>query len=134
MLERTSYTADEVESCRASADALLAAWEANDVEDTTLENLVFAHAVVALDAWFVHRLPAMEGTDGNPMNEVRVLADSIVGNDGTLRVADGIRWVAARTVLRLSPGDEVAIGADDYERLAGAYLAAIEATYVAPPA
>lgn len=133
MLGRNSYTTDEVESCRANADALLAAWEANDVDDTTLENLVFAQAVVALDAWFAHRLRAMEGTDGNPMNEVRALADSLVGNDGTLRVANGIRWVPERTVLHLAVGDEVVIGADDFERLAGVYLAAIESTYVAPP-
>ncbi|GAA4404542.1 hypothetical protein GCM10023168_17360 [Fodinibacter luteus] len=129
---RSSYTADEVEACRANADALLAAWEANDVDDTTLENLVFAQAVVALDAWFAHRLRTLEGTGGNPMNEVRVLADSIVGNDGRLRLADGIRWAPERTVLRLAAGDEVLVSADDYERLAGSYLAAIEATYVDP--
>ena len=45
---RNSYTSDEVESCRDACDALLAAWAANDIEDTTLEAIVFGQAVVVL--------------------------------------------------------------------------------------
>jgi hypothetical protein len=132
VLGRNSYTSDELESCRDNADALLAAWQANEVEDTTLENLVFNQAVVALDAWFVHRLRTMEGQDGNAMNEVRVLADSIVANDGVLRVAGAIRWEADRTRLGFAVGEEVLVTADGYERLAAAYLDAIGDTFVTP--
>ena len=132
MLGRNSYTSDELESCRDNADALLAAWQANEVEDTTLENLVFNQAVVALDAWFVHRLRTMEGQDGNAMNEVRVLADSIVANDGVLRVDGAIRWEADRTRLGFAVGEEVLVTADGYERLAAAYLDAIGDTFVTP--
>ena len=127
---RDSYTSDEVESCRDAADGLLAAWQANEVEDETLENLVFTQAVVALDAWFAHRSVEMEGGDGNVMNEVRVLADSVVGNGGALRVRGPIRWVPERTVLRLAPGDEVVVTANTYERLASAYLDAVSDTFV----
>jgi hypothetical protein len=130
VLGRTSYTTEELESCRDHVDALLAAWEADAVEDSTLEGLVFVQAVVALDAWFVHRLRSQEGKDGNPMNEVRVLADSVVANDGIVRVEGGIRWVPERTVLGLGVGDEVVVTANGFERLAAAYLAAVEATYV----
>ena len=132
MLGRNSYTSDELESCRDNADALLAAWQANEVEDTTLENLVFNQAVVALDAWFVHRLRTMEGQDGNAMNEVRVLADSIVANDGVLRVEGPIRWEPDRTRLGFAIGEEVLVTADGYERLAAAYLDAIGDTFVTP--
>ena len=132
MLGRNSYTSDELESCRDNADALLAAWQANEVEDTTLENLVFNQAVVALDAWFVHRLRTMEGQDGNAMNEVRVLADSIVANDGVLRVEGPIRWEPDRTRLGFALGEEVLVTADGYERLAAAYLDAIGDTFVTP--
>jgi len=59
-----------------------------------------------------------------------VVADSVVGNAGTVRVADPIRWVPERTVLRLAEGDEVQLTADRFERLAAAYLAAIENTYL----
>ena len=115
--------------CRDTADALLAAWQASEIEDSTLENLVFGQAVIALDAWFVHRLRGMEGKDANAMNEVRVLADSLIANGGVLRVEGPISWVPERTVLRLDVGDEVLVTADGYERLAAAYLSAMEAIY-----
>ena len=134
MLDRSSYTSDQIESCRDHADSLLAAWAANDIEDGTLEVLVFTQGVVTLDAWFAHRLRDREGEDGNPMNEVRVIADSVVGNGGTLRVDGPITWVAEHTVLGLAVGDEIEVMADDYERLAAAYLAEIEATYREPGA
>ncbi len=133
MLGRTTYTSDEIESCRDNADALIAAWGANEVEDTTLESLVFTQAVVVLDAWFVHGQREREGGDGNPMNEVRVIADSVLANNGTLRVAGPITWDPDRTVLGLCVGDEVEVTADGYQRLAAAYLAAIEATYPRTP-
>ena len=127
--DRSTYTSDEVESCRDNCDALLAAWGANDVEDSTLESLVFGQAVVVLHTWFGHRRRELEGDDGNPMNEVRVIADSIVDNDAVLRVEGPISWVPERTVLRLAVGDDVEVTANGFERLAAAYLAAIEATY-----
>ncbi len=129
MPDRLTYTSDDVEDCRAHADSLLAAWGANDVEDTTLESLVFSQAVVVLDAWFIHRSRDLEGADGNPMNEVRVVADSVVSNESIVRVEGPISWDPRRTVLGLAVGDEVEVTADGYERLAAAYLAAIEATY-----
>ncbi len=126
---RNTYTSDEIESCRDNCDSLLAAWAANDVEDTTLESLVFGQAVVVLHTWFGHRAPDLEGDDANPMNEVRVIADSIVDNDAVLRVQGPITWVTERTVLRLAVGDPVELTANGFERLAAAYIAAIEATY-----
>ena len=130
MPARTAYTSDEIAACRDSCDALLAVWAANDVEDSTLESLVFVQAVVVLDAWFIHRERDLEGDGGNPMNEVRVIADSVVGNAGTVRVTEPIRWAPERTVLRLAVGDEIELTANGFERLAAAYLAAIENTYL----
>lgn len=129
MLERISYTSDEVEACRDTCDALLAAWAANDVEDTTLESIVFTQAVVVLHAWFADRRRDLERAVGSPLTEVRVLADSVVRNGGTLRVEGSAGWTPERTVLGLALGDEVEVTADGYEQLAAAYLAAIEATY-----
>ena len=83
-----------------------------------------------LDAWFGGRERDLEGEDGNPMNEVRVIADSVVGNASTLRVLEPVRWAPERTVLRFAVGDEVEMSADGFERLAAAYLAAIENTYL----
>ena len=126
---RNTYTPDEVESCRDRCDSLLAAWAANEVDDSTLEALVFGQAVVVLHTWFGHRARELEGQDGNPLHEVRVLADSIIDNDGVLRVEESATWVPARTVLKLDVGDEVEVTANGFERLVAAYLAAVEATY-----
>jgi len=126
---RNTYTSDEIESCRDNCDSLLAAWATNDVQDSTLESLVFGQAVVVLHTWFGHRQRELEGDDGNPLNEVRVIADSIVDNDAVLRVEGPITWIAERTVLRLAVGDDVAVTANGFERLAAAYIAAIESTY-----
>jgi len=127
--DRNSYTSDEVESCRDACDALLAAWAANDIEDTTLEAMVFGQAVVVLHTWFAHRDLDLEGAGSNPIHEVRVVADSVVGNDSVLRVEGPAAWDPSRTVLRLAVGDDIELTANRFERLAAAYLAAIEATY-----
>jgi len=70
--DRSTYTSDEIESCRDNCDALLAAWGANDVEDGTLEAMVFTQAVVVLDAWFADRRLDLEGSATGAMGEVRV--------------------------------------------------------------
>ena len=132
MPDRLSYPSATVEACRDNCDALLAAWAANDVEDGTLESIVFAQAVVVLHAWFADRAPEREGAGTNPLLEVRAVADSVTGNDGVLRMAAPGAWVPERSVLRLGVGDEVTITANRFERLAAAYLAAIEATYPQP--
>jgi hypothetical protein len=40
---------------------------------------------LVLDRYFVHRLRVVTGKDGNPLNEVELLSDSIMNNDGVLR-------------------------------------------------
>ena len=66
MLGRNSYSSDEVEACRDTATPCSPPGKADEVEDSTLENLVFGLAVIALDAWFVHGLGDMEGKDAAP--------------------------------------------------------------------
>ena len=129
MTDRSTYSSDEIESCRDNCDALLAAWGANEVEDDTLEAMVFTQAVVVLHAWFSDRRDP-QGSGAGPLHEVRVIADSVVHNGGILRVDAATTWLPGRTVLRLAVGDEVEVTANGYERLAAAYLAAIEATHL----
>jgi hypothetical protein len=42
--------------------------------------------VLLLDHMFVHRLSGAEGKDGNPLNEVRVLVNSLLYNGGKLQI------------------------------------------------
>jgi hypothetical protein len=37
---------------------------------------------LVLDRYFVHRLRVVAGKDGNPLNEIELLTDSLMNNDG----------------------------------------------------
>ncbi len=50
------------------------------------EAAYFNRAVQFLDYMFVHGLRALEGKEGNPLIEVRVLCNLILLNDGKLQV------------------------------------------------
>lgn len=83
----------------------------------------FNSLLVALDARFVQRRHA---GGGNPLDEVRVLVDSLTVNGGVLAVDEDVAYDPAKSVLRFDPGDHIALNADDFEAIAAAFLAAIE--------
>jgi hypothetical protein len=82
--------------------------------------------VLALDEYFVHRLRGQEGKDGNPANEVRLLAASIIENDGRLVADKQIKLPPESSVLGLAAGDEIWIDADAFRRLADGFFAEVE--------
>jgi hypothetical protein len=86
---------------------------------------------LVLDRYFVHRLRVVTGKDGNPLNEVAVLAESLLVDGGTVRPSSGIKLDREQAVLGLAPGDPIALSAADVERLAEAFLGEIEARFVA---
>ena len=97
-----------------------------------LEPEYFANLVIALDSHFVHRSRGQERKDGNAMNEVRVLVSSIQLHDAVMTAEKGIRLDPARSVLGIEYGERIHIDADGFERLAAAFLEALEATYSEP--
>ena len=88
---------------------------------------------------FVHRLSGIEGKDGNPMNEVRVLCNSILLNSGKLQVdrlpgwpnsaVSGIKLAREKSVLKLKVGDEVKLTEADFVKLSKAFFAELEEKY-----
>jgi hypothetical protein len=46
----------------------------------SFELVLFNDLVLVLDAFFVHQARGIEGKDGNPLNEVRMLCNSILQN------------------------------------------------------
>ena len=109
MLAVTSYSPDHVAACRNRIAADVAAYEAAG-PSSALDPVFYGMMVMALDRWFVHRQRSIEGKDGNALNEVRVLSDSIVGHGGMLVVEKTIKLTPAD----VRAGDRA--GGDDPDR------------------
>ncbi|MEA2155510.1 MAG: hypothetical protein QOE11_1650 [Solirubrobacteraceae bacterium] len=138
MLGRKTYTQEELDNARATVDRQLVAYkrlrEAADGAAAealdAFEPLFFNNMILALDRLFVHRLRSVTGKDANPLNEVELLTESLMNNGGVLRGNNVIKLVPGETVLRLNVGDQIALDADQFERLSDAFLADIESKYV----
>jgi hypothetical protein len=89
---------------------------------------------------FVHRLTGSEGKDGNPLNEVRVICNSILLNDGRLQVdklpgwpnsaGSGIKLPPDTSVLKLKAGDEIKLTEATFTRLAKAFFEELSKKYL----
>jgi hypothetical protein len=143
MLGRKNYTQEELDQARSAVDQLLAAYrtlvEAIDgaTQDTKVrsaldafEPLFLNNLTLALDRYFVHRIRVVTGKDGNPLNEVELISDSLMNNDGVLRGNNVIKLVPDQSVVKLEIGDRIRLSAAQFERLSTAFLAEIEARFV----
>ncbi len=68
----------------------------------------------------------MEGKDGNPLSEVRILCDGIMDNNGRMGADKTIRYKPEQSILRFKIGDEIRLNADDFARLSAAFFDEIE--------
>ncbi|WP_018681927.1 hypothetical protein [Actinokineospora enzanensis] len=134
----SSYTRDYVDSCRARVDAHVETYRALAGSGSgpvftaavaAFEPVFFNNLVLVLEQSFVHRLRDKELGDGNPLNEVRLLAASLLGNDGRLVSDPGIRMNPARSVLKYQVGDEIAVREAAFQELAAAFFADLERKY-----
>jgi hypothetical protein len=138
MLGRKDYTQDELDHATAAVERQLTAYRnlADAVEATgdpraaaaleALQPHLFNNMTLVLDRYFVHRLRGVTGKDGNPLNEVELLSESLMNNDGVLRGNTVVRYVPENSVLQLKVGDRIELTAEQFERLADAFLADIE--------
>src|SRR5205809_113820 len=97
MLGMKKYPKSYIAACRARVEANLRAYrrEVGQKASKEFENRFFNDQVLLLDYMFVHRLSGIEGKDGNPLNEVRVLCNSILLNGGKLQVERLPGWPRA---------------------------------------
>jgi hypothetical protein len=75
------------------------------------------------------RSTTMEGKDGNPLNEVRMLCDGIMANQGRLSASETIRYDPETSILKFTAGDEIRLNGDDFARLSAAFFNQIERKY-----
>ena len=143
MLGRKDYTQQELEQGETVVKQQLAAYKkllkaidgaGSDSQIASaleaFEPLLFNNMTLVLDRYFVHRLRSVTGKDGNPLNEVELLSDSLMNNGGELRGNNVIKYKPEESVLKLEIGESIRISAAQFQRLAKAFLADIESKYV----
>lgn len=142
MLGMKKYSRDYIETCRARVEADLGAYrkQVGKAPSEEFEVRFFNSQVLVLDHMFVHRLAGIEGKDGNPLNEVRVLCNSLLFNKGKLQIdklpgwpesaGSSIRLSPETSILKLRPGDNVRLREANFVRLYKAFFAEIEKKYL----
>ncbi len=143
MLGRKDYTREELDHAQDAIKRQLAAYKKlvkalNGAGDDPavqsalkdFEPLLFNNMTLVLDRYFVHRLRMTTGKDGNPINEVKLLSDSLINNGGELRANNVIKYISDESVLKLELGDRITITAAQFERLSKAFLAELDAKFV----
>jgi hypothetical protein len=142
MLGRKDYTREELASAQGAVKQLLAGYKklAKAVDETSdpkaraaleaFEPVLFNNMALALDRYFVHRLRGVTGKDGNPINELELLSDSLMNNGGVLRGINVIKYEPEDSVLKLDVGDEIQLDAARFQRLSKEFFGDLESKYV----
>jgi hypothetical protein len=144
VLGRKDYTREELDHAKAAIAAQVAGYK-NVVKATratkhkkvdaalaVFEPRFFNGLVLELDRWFVHRIRPVAGKDGNPLNEVEMLAESLMNNDGVLQKSTALKLIPAESVTKLEFGDPIELTEPQFEQLAAAFFAELERKFVAP--
>jgi len=146
MLGMKEYDGDYIDACRSRVETQTAmfrevAQAARDHGDAdvsglegaleSLESEYFNNMLLVLEGYFVHRLRGVEGKDGNALNEVRVLARSLMENGGTVMEDAQIALDPERSVLGLRVGEPVRLTLQQYTRLSNAFFRELERRFSA---
>jgi hypothetical protein len=145
MLGMKKYPKKYVDGCRSRVDADLAAYRnlvtatsKQTTASTTRRNSArgvfqaafFSDQLLLLDYYFVHRLRTMEGKDGNPLNEVRILCTSILENNHVMVTDKSIKYSPEQSVLKYRVGDEIQLNEGDFLLISKAFFAEIRRKYL----
>lgn len=144
MLSVNSYPRTYVDGCRAKVegqietyrDVVAAAAKVGAKDGARLDTTLTAfeprfcnHMVMVVDDYFLHRSRNLELKDGNPLNEVRVICNSLRDNDGLMAADKQIKMDPGSSVLKLRVGDEISLSIEDLQRLSEAFFSEIERKY-----
>jgi hypothetical protein len=124
MLGMRTYTKKYIAACRAKVEKDISTYKAANAR--AMEVAFFNNMVIVLDHLFIHRLRTVEGKDGNPLNEVRLLSDSMMNNGNKMTMDPAIKYDPAKTVLKYESGREIKLNEADFVLLSKAFFAEIE--------
>jgi hypothetical protein len=142
MLGRNNYTQEEVDHATIAVDQQLAAYKrlsaaigaTSDPKVTSaleaFEPLFFNNMTLVLDRYFVHRVRKVSGKDGNPLNEVELISDSLMNNDGVLRGNNVIKLIPGQSLSKLDIGDRIRLSAAQFERLATGFFNELKSRFL----
>ncbi|MBC7869430.1 MAG: hypothetical protein H7Y09_01215, partial [Chitinophagaceae bacterium] len=132
MLSINTYTQDYIDECRARVHSQLAVYQAlvaaarqqTATNETPLnaaidsfEPVFFNNMILMLDYMFVHRSRTMEKKDGNPLNEVRLLCNALLTNNGKMSADKTVKLDPAKSLLKVKVGDEIKLNEADFLRI-----------------
>lgn len=135
------YEQDYIDACRSRIESQVAVFHevARSARDhgeadvsaleSALESLeyeYFNNMLIVLDGYFIHRLRGSRGGSGSALDEVRLLARSLMENGGTLMADPDGLVDPARSVLGLEVGAPVTLTLQQYRRISDAFLREIE--------
>jgi len=86
--------------------------------------------VLVLDSYFTHRSRTIEGKDGNPLNEVRVLCNSLLHNNSIMSMDKSVKIIPGKTVLKYKTGENIQLHEEDFSRLFKAFFVELESKYL----
>ena len=140
MLGRKTYTREEFDQASAAITHQLATYAAlagvaegspkGTAALAAFEPLFFNNLTLALDRFFVHRVRPVTGKDGNPLNEVEMITEALLNNNGVFAASKVIKLVPEKSVAKLAFGAPIRLTADQFERLSAAFLAEIESRFL----
>jgi hypothetical protein len=140
MLGRNTYTKEELDHGKRAIAAQLKAYKAlvktvgSSAADkkalAAFEPLFFDNLLLALDRPFVHRVRAVAGKDGNPLNEVELVCVSLMDHNGILTKSTVIKLVPEQSVLGIQYGAPIRLTQQQFERISAAFFAELEAKFL----
>ena len=155
MLGMKSYAPEYIEDCHSRVESGVAAYKQlaaavrKHPEDESLatalaalETAFFNNLLLTLDYSFVHRLAMVEGKDGNPLNEVRILCNSVLLNHGVMAKSypwphnsalgdKSIKLAPENSVLKHELGDEIELTEAEFTRLSDAFFEEMQHKFAA---
>jgi hypothetical protein len=131
MLGVKAYPRTYIEDCRARVESDVAAYrdfgavvskQGASTTGDAFEPVFFNNLLLNLDYSFVHRLRTVEGKDGNPMNEVRVLCGSLLEHGGVFTADKSIKLTPEKSVLKLEYGQRIRLSESQFQQICKAFF------------